>query len=105
MVFDSPEKDVDDKIKEHIVNRIKNKRKKYQQLSIVQFLSSYDNSLVNECLANDVRTVFAKPEKGGDDFVVKRIQFLNSFQHYIRHYFQEQRLNSVGSLKKCSFRF
>lgn len=91
--------------KEHVINIIRKKKEKFPQISIIQFISSLDTGYINECLACGVMGVFNKPEKGDGEFVVKKMQFLKSFQQYIRHYFQEQRLNSMGSVKNALFDF
>ncbi|MCW8891831.1 MAG: DUF4388 domain-containing protein, partial [Deltaproteobacteria bacterium] len=101
LVFGAPNPDVEDFSKDAIVDIRSLKMAQYPHISILQLASPLDFTFSLQSLNDGVRAVFPMPyfAERAETFAEDMINFLNSFQAYIRGCFNEERRQQFAKLR------
>lgn len=101
LVFGSPTAEVEDFSKDAIIDIRSLKMAQYPQISILQLASPLDFTFSLQSLNDGVRAVFPMPyfTEREETFAEDMINFLNSFQAYIRGCFNEERRQQFAKLR------
>jgi len=101
LVFGSPTPEVDDFSKEAIVDVRSLKMAQYPQISILQLASPLDFTFSLQSLNDGTRAVFPMPyfSERAETFAEDMINFLNTFQAYIRGCFNEERRQQFARMR------
>ncbi len=101
LVFGEPTTNVDGFSKKQIIETRSNKMAKYPQISIIQLASPQDYSFLMKSLNDGCRAVFPLPyfSSQEDTFAANMVDFLNTFQVYIRSCFNEERRLEFSKLR------
>ena len=101
LVFGSPDPDTDDFSKDDIVDIRSQKMARYPQISVLQLASPLDFTFSLQSLNDGTRAVFPMPyfAERQETFAEDMINFLNSFQAYIRSCFNEERRQQFARLR------
>lgn len=92
LVFDTPWKSDKGFSEEKIISLRQKIRKKYPNISVLQFVSSIDNDFALGSLHEGVMAVLPKPQKevAKKNFIAETIKFLETFKSYIKSFMQVQ---------------
>ncbi|MCD6580739.1 MAG: DUF4388 domain-containing protein [Desulfuromusa sp.] len=101
LVFGSPVVDTDGFSKEEIIDVRSLKMAEYPQISIIQLASPLDFTFSLQSLNDGVRAVFPMPyfSEREETFAEDMVNFLNTFQVYIRSCFNEERRQQFAKLR------
>ncbi|MEE4254094.1 MAG: DUF4388 domain-containing protein [Desulfuromusa sp.] len=101
LVFGGPVNDFEGFNKADIVNVRSQKMAQYPQISIIQLASPLDFSFSLQSLNDGTRAVFPMPyfSEREETFAEDMINFLNTFQVYIRGCFNEERRQQFAKLR------
>ena len=101
LVFGSPVADTDGFSKSEIIDVRSQKMAKYPQISIIQLASPLDFTFSLQSLNDGTRAVFPMPyfSEREETFAEDMINFLNTFQVYIRGCFNEERRQQFAKLR------
>ncbi len=100
LVFGSPKESQGGQADELVALRQK-KQAQYPQVSIIQLASPLDYAFSLQSLNDGIRAVFPKPyyHERQETFASDTINFLNSFQTYVRGCFNEERRQQFARLR------
>ena len=101
LVFGSPTMDIDGFSKNAIIDIRSLKMAQYPQISIIQLASPLDFTFSLQSLNDGTRAVFPMPyfSEREETFAEDMINFLNTFQVYIRDCFNEERRQQFAKLR------
>jgi len=101
LVFGSPVDETEGFSKEDIIDARSLKMAQYPQISIIQLASPLDFSFSLQSLNDGTRAVFPMPyfSEREETFAEDMINFLNTFQVYIRGCFNEERRQQFAKLR------
>ncbi|MBN1958488.1 MAG: DUF4388 domain-containing protein [Desulfuromonadales bacterium] len=101
LVFGPPAADIDDFDQDAIIDVRSLKMAQYPQISIIQLASPLDFTFSLQSLNDGVRAVFPMPyySERGETFAEDMINFLNTFQTYIRGCFNEERRQQFARMR------
>lgn len=101
LVFGCPDENVDGFSKEQILEIRSLKKALYPEVSIVQLASSLDYTFSLQSLNDGIRAVLPKPfiTERRETFVADMINFLNTFQAYVRSCFNSERRQHFAKLR------
>jgi hypothetical protein len=101
LVLDSPGNAEGSLSTEQTVSLWRQKRGKYPQLCAIQLASSQDMDFVLQSYKEGIRAVLPKPfrEEGKEGYIDNVVQFLQTFQYYLRQCAEESGSAFVGKLR------
>jgi hypothetical protein len=101
LVFGSPDDSQTAFSTESVTQLRKQKIDKYPQISVIQLASPLDYAFSLQSLNAGIRAVFPKPyfSERKETYVADTINFLNSFQTYVRSCFNEERRQQFARLR------
>ena len=101
LVFGEPSSTVEGFSKKQIIEIRSSKMAKYPQISIIQLASTLDYQFLMKSLNDGCRAVFPLPyfSSKEDTFAANMVDFLNTFQVYIRSCFNEERRLEFSKLR------